>query len=290
MCRFVAYLGQAPIFLSQILEAPENSLIHQSSSARQASCTNADGFGVAWYNHPIDETPGLFKSIQPAWNDFNLTHLAHKISSHCVLGHVRASTVGDVSNNNCHPFAYEKLSFEHNGTIRHFEKLRRKLLASLNDASFNLIHGNTDSEHFFALVVAQLPPTNGNWTVEQLAEAFVKSISLIEQWQRELGDDVANNGSHINSVLTDGYSLLASRYTSVPLREPLSLYYIHGESIAEALNLRLNSKKAPFVLVASEPLGGHEQQWQKIPDNHLLLVRPDLSLTLRKIEISTHAK
>ncbi|MBS1544647.1 MAG: class II glutamine amidotransferase, partial [Bacteroidetes bacterium] len=70
MCRWMAYSG-GPIRLQQLLfEAPSN-LIDQSLSSRSAETpTNGDGFGIGWYDK--FETPGLFHSIRPAWNDFNL--------------------------------------------------------------------------------------------------------------------------------------------------------------------------------------------------------------------------
>jgi len=50
MCRWAAYIGK-PLYLSDILIAPEHSLIDQSSSANKGKARlNADGFGLAWYS------------------------------------------------------------------------------------------------------------------------------------------------------------------------------------------------------------------------------------------------
>ena len=66
MCRFVAYLGKRPVLLDSILDAPENSLISQSRHAREGLYgLNADGFGIAWYQHSVDNLPAVFKSILP---------------------------------------------------------------------------------------------------------------------------------------------------------------------------------------------------------------------------------
>jgi len=78
MCRFVAYIGK-PLVIDDILFKPENSLINQSYHAKEASePLNGDGFGIGWYTHQIDLEPGLFTSIQPAWNNRNLKYLAKK--------------------------------------------------------------------------------------------------------------------------------------------------------------------------------------------------------------------
>ena len=74
MCRWLAYSG-APVLLEDLLYKPQNSLVVQSlHSQLGAETTNGDGFGVGWYGDR--ETPGVFRSIEPAWNDRNLRELA----------------------------------------------------------------------------------------------------------------------------------------------------------------------------------------------------------------------
>ncbi len=87
MCRWLAYRGPA-IRLEDILFRAEHSLIDQSlSSQSKETTTNGDGFGVGWYGDR--KRPGLFRSIRPAWNDFNLHELAAHITSPTFLAHVR---------------------------------------------------------------------------------------------------------------------------------------------------------------------------------------------------------
>jgi predicted glutamine amidotransferase len=79
MCRWLAYSG-APILLETALYSPANSLIDQSLHAKLgAEATNGDGFGVGWYD--LHEVPGVFRSIEPAWNDQNLRELSGHVSS-----------------------------------------------------------------------------------------------------------------------------------------------------------------------------------------------------------------
>ena len=79
MCRWLAYSGK-PVLMDKVLYGPQHSLIEQSLESRMgAEPTNGDGFGVGWYGDgPI---PGVFHSIEPAWNDHNLHELANHISS-----------------------------------------------------------------------------------------------------------------------------------------------------------------------------------------------------------------
>ena len=77
MCRWLAYSG-GPIRLRTLLFDPKDNLIDQSLSSRSAETpTNGDGFGLGWYGKW--EQPGLFRSIRPAWNDFNFRDLGDQI-------------------------------------------------------------------------------------------------------------------------------------------------------------------------------------------------------------------
>jgi predicted glutamine amidotransferase len=91
MCRWLAYSG-SPIPLEELLYKPEHSLIDQSLHAQlSGQTTNGDGFGVGWYGTRAD-TPAIFRSLVPAWNDRNLLEIASHIESPLFLAHVRAST------------------------------------------------------------------------------------------------------------------------------------------------------------------------------------------------------
>jgi glutamine amidotransferase len=90
MCRWLAYSG-APIYLDEVIFKTEHSLIDQSLHSRLGErTTNGDGFGIGWYGER--SRPGLYKGIQPAWNDDNLRNLTEQIKSHLFLAHVRATT------------------------------------------------------------------------------------------------------------------------------------------------------------------------------------------------------
>ena len=79
MCRWLAYSG-SPILMSEVLYGGTHSLVDQSLHSRLgAETTNGDGFGVGWYGAP--DTPGVFHSVEPAWNDQNLRELSGHISS-----------------------------------------------------------------------------------------------------------------------------------------------------------------------------------------------------------------
>ena len=96
MCRLAGYIGRNDERISSLIIEPNNALVKQS---RPTDLTNyqlhGDGVGVSWYTR--ENQVGLYKSIQPAWNDQSFSSICRHITSHCFLGHVRASTVGHVS-------------------------------------------------------------------------------------------------------------------------------------------------------------------------------------------------
>ena len=115
MCRWLAYSG-SPILMKEVLYGGTNSLVDQSLHSRLgAEPTNGDGFGVGWYGAP--DTPGVFHSIEPAWNDSNLRELAGHISSPLFFTHIRAAIGSAVQQTNCHPFRHDRWLFMHNGYI-----------------------------------------------------------------------------------------------------------------------------------------------------------------------------
>jgi glutamine amidotransferase len=285
MCRFVAYLGKKPALLRDILDAPENSLIIQSKAARKGpSRINADGFGIGWYQKYLEESPAIFKSILPAWNDQNLLSLASKVESTCFFGHVRASTVGCVNYENCHPFAYNEFMFMHNGSIFGIEKIRQQLSAELHPTFFRHIKGRTDSEYFFALVMDRLYHLPKEQTpLSQMDQAMREAISRINSLQDPFKQD---DHARINAVLSNGHEMIITRYTSGNTEDVLPLFFTVGEewdARTQCCSMRLSIAEPEAFIVATEPLTEHSSGWQEIPANHMLKVDRNLHYSIEKI-------
>jgi predicted glutamine amidotransferase len=81
MCRWPASESRSPKVLEELLYKPDHSLIDQSLHARLGvETTNGDGFGVGWYS-TYTETPAVFRSVKPAWNDSNLREVAGHVET-----------------------------------------------------------------------------------------------------------------------------------------------------------------------------------------------------------------
>jgi len=288
MCRFIAYLGQ-PIMADELLLKPANSLVHQSYSAGEMpEILNGDGFGIGWYIPSISERPGVFRAITPAWSNQNLIYNAPLIRTNCLFAHIRAATEGGINEGNTHPFNFGRYLMMHNGSIPQFKRIRRKVLALLNDDLFQWVKGQTDSEHVFALLMQHAIDMRGSGprlTTDQIVQCFQKTFDVIQQLKVEVGtgDEVSN----FNMMVTSGRRIIGTRFSSHPDRETRTLYYSAGnrfQYIDGVCRMVKENSDVEAVLIASEKLNLNEKEWTPVPQNHLISVDRDLNLQLLPLQ------
>ncbi|KAI3621908.1 glutamine amidotransferase [Moniliophthora roreri] len=277
MCRFVIYKGTSPVLLSHAFDS-RLRLDHRRPM-------NGDGFGVGWYDSVYDEElgsqPCIFTSVTPAWNNVNLTRLAEKIKSPLVFGHVRATTAGSLSLDNCHPFVHGKLMFMHNGGIADFHLIKRRLQSTLPDAVFNTVQGNTDSEWAFALLLSKLPnPDARSFTPDILREAMLRTITSLNEFAEEAG---ITEPSLMNFCVTDGETVIATRYISSRSDEAASLWFSSGTTFSEFragghYKMSKADKRENIIMIASEPLTFERADWMEIKTNHMVVITPRMNL------------
>ena len=225
MCRLMAYKG-TPIIMDKLLYQPKNSLINQSFHAREIEePLNGDGFGVGWYVPEINDEPITFVSVNPAWNNRNLRNLAPRIRTDCMIAHVRAASVGDVSESNCHPFQYKNLLMAHNGGVENFGLIKRHIRDPLSNDLYNWIKGQTDSEHIFAFLLNYLFSNHKVIGPDAVAEAFEYTFSHLKKLMVEYG---VKEEAYLNMVITNGLFFVGTRYCTDPKEEPLTLYHSEG--------------------------------------------------------------
>lgn len=279
----MAYKG-TPIVMDALLYQPKNSLINQSINAKEIEePLNGDGFGIGWYAREVNAEPATFVSVNPAWSNRNLRNLAPRTKTDCLLAHVRAATVGEVSESNCHPFQYKNLLMAHNGGIEEFSKIKRKLRESLSDELYNWIKGQTDSEHIFACLLNYLFKHHKTINTDAVADAFDHTFTIIRDLLPKVG---IAEPAYLNMAITDGSFIVATRYCTDPAEEQLTLYHSEGSRyVVEDGQTRLEAPADDdqAVLVVSEKLtDGNE--WTLIPKNHLVMVEPNLNVRIRAIK------
>jgi glutamine amidotransferase len=261
MCRWITLLSADPVSLSDIVLAPSNSLVqlakdasfHPEFTDTNNHAMNGDGFGVGWYHSNVAICPHLnggnnflhdepraavFKDTQPAWNNVNLKEICLATRSHCIIAHVRAASAGTgVSQANCHPFKCGRLLFCHNGRIDSYSKIKRHFINQVIDEMFYNMHGTTDSECIFALLLTHLAKDGGESPMTQttpfghkrLVSALKKTLRQIEKLLLEC--DIVTGFSTCNFSLTDGDTVVVTRFCDKsPEVPPPSLYFAYGNA------------------------------------------------------------
>jgi len=159
---------------------------------------------------------------------------------------------------------------------------------------YEMIEGTTDSEHFGALFVDCLRDKNpySDHTVEELRKTMLKTICIITS-------ALVTKGSHdelyssLNFAVTDGKSVIATRFRNHETQDPPSLYYtaasecscVDGEvKIAPCLC----GQNCAAVIIASEPLTFSRKCWKLVPKNHMLIVDENNKLTTEPIVSEEH--
>jgi glutamine amidotransferase len=306
MCRALAYLGQ-PVLLDNFLYQPDSALVRQSTMPRMLQLLNLAGFGMrAWdpSSHDPERAFSYYSQSLPVF-DRNLKHLAEKIRAGCLLAHVRGvpyHTRVEISLQNCHPFHFEDvpLVLAHNGDLARFAEVKPLLAPHLKPGIAAQIHGTTDSEWIYALVVSGLKEPRSRPSAGELHDAVARAIGLIREARAKLGIAVS---SSLNLFIADGSQLAAVRYCfdfgcyqtedASRVHEAnvtyLSLWYTAGRNYGlheGEWKMIGGSEGADSILVASEPLTKDTSAWVEVPEYSILHATVDKGrpvVTLREL-------
>jgi glutamine amidotransferase len=259
----MAYSGE-PVLAEELLFRPAHSIIDQSLHAKlQGYTTNGDGFGIGWYGD--SETPAVYKSTHPAWNDRDLHEIAGQIRTPLLFAHIRASSGTPVQRSNCHPFRHGRWLWMHNGSLARFQEMKRDLLMAVDPSLFADIEGSTDTETLFFLALTfglEDDPPN----------AVARAVGLVEEVGHRHGIEFP---VHMTVAASDGESIWAFRYSSE--KSTSSLYF--STDVTQLRQLypdleMLDKLGAEARLIVSEPLGDLPGAWNEVPDGSWSVVRP----------------
>jgi predicted glutamine amidotransferase len=305
MCRALLYLGQ-PVLLDNLLYQPDSALIRQSTMPRMLNMLNLAGFGLrAW--DPASADPerafSYYSQSLPVF-DRNLQNLAQKIRPSCVLAHVRGvaySTRVEISLQNVHPFHFAgvPLVLAHNGDLADIARMKPLLAAYIKPQFLTQIHGTTDSEWIYALLVSQLKSPLELLDENQTFSAIADTLAIIREVRAKLGIALS---SSVNLFIANGSQLAAVRYcfdfgcyrTEDPARVHeanlsfLSLWYTLGRDYAlheGEWKMAGGAENADSIIVASEPLTRDTSAWVELPEYGALFAeirdgRPRVSVKL----------
>ena len=210
-------------------------------------------------------SPGLYRSVHPAWNDRNLRDLAAHISAPVFFAHIRASTGTPIQETNCHPFRHGRWLFMHNGAVREFPKVRRDLMLEIDPELFPFLQGSADSEVLFFLALTFGLEDDPVAALERMA-GFVEEVGERHGVAHPLMMSVA---------VTDGTKIVAARYSSE--RDSRSLYFSTDAKALKQQHPELEEVQAlsdEARAIVSEPLGDMVGAWNEVPESSIGIVQP----------------
>jgi predicted glutamine amidotransferase len=253
MCRLFAMSG-GPRRVGAtfwLLEAPDSLAVQ--------SRREPDGTGLGWFEE--DGTAEVLRHPIAAYEDRAFAQEAREVRSRTFLAHVRFASTGGLSVENTHPFVMEGRMLAHNGVIQDLDVLDEHL----GDAR-SLVHGETDSERFFALVTRETAAAGGDVTAGLTAAA---------RWVAENLRLFA-----LNVILATEAELWALRYPAthellVLERAPHGRHLDHA-SAAGSIRVRSGDlTDAPAVVVATERMD-EDPGWYGLRSGELLHVDGEL--------------
>jgi len=160
----------------------------------------------------------------------------------------------------------------HNGGIGAWTQVKRRLGESIADEWYNLVKGGTDSEWAFSLFLDSLEklgctpskePGEGGFGHVKLRKAMLETIRRINALIAKIPDKTVDTRSLLNFAVTDGHSVVCTRYINSQTDEAASLFWSSGTGwrdmgeVADGkkhFKMERKDKGADIVLIASEPL------------------------------------
>jgi predicted glutamine amidotransferase len=220
MCRVFGLVAAEPTTVRHDLVEAGNPLIRQSEE-------HDSGWGMAVYRRADGEEPRCVRFPEAAHQDDSFIE-ATNLRGRLFNVHVRRATMGGLSEENTHPFCLGPYSFGHNGTIVRFPKLL--------EPGVRPPIGQTDSEHFFNLLMRDFDPGHARRCLREAVRTVIKRSPF----------------SGINFLFSDGERLYAYK---------LGVFALHWAARDGAL------------VVASERLNENER-WHSVHDDVLLVLDP----------------
>jgi glutamine amidotransferase len=150
-----------------------------------------DGVGLGTFRS--DRSARLYRKPVAANRSETFIAGAHDVRSRTFLSHIRHATVADPNIENTHPFEQHGRLLAHNGIVGDLPELRRRL-----GSHVDLIHGETDSEHYFTLITKRIEEHEGD-----VGAGITAAV-------RELASDIALYS--LNMILTTPDDVWALRY------------------------------------------------------------------------------
>ncbi|MFI1168842.1 class II glutamine amidotransferase [Streptomyces sp. NPDC020801] len=245
-------------------------LLDAPDSLSDQSHRDPDGTGLGFFG--ADGSARVHKAPIAAYQDRAFAQEARQVESATFVAHIRYASTGGLSIRNTHPFEQDGRLFAHNGVIEGLDSLDGHL-----GEDRSLVHGDTDSERFFALVTRETARHGGDVGagLRQAARWVAEHLPLYA----------------LNIVLVTSGELWALRYPATHelyvLERPAGGHHRtrHLDHSGSHGHLRVHSAALaghPSVVVASERMDDNPH-WRLMAPGELLHVDRHLDVTSRVV-------
>ncbi len=203
MGRLFAYVANDPDRVRCAMHSAKRLLV-----AKAEPGVTYDSWGIGFYQGEVLLQRRPKTPVEPV--DFY--EIARELRTDCIVGHVRAGTVGQPKSENTHPFRFRSWLFAHHGTLPAYEKIEAPLAEQIPDFLRRNIRGQTDSEALFHLILAELHEDNllddGNVATPALRAAMQRALARV----KALAGPEATAAAEMALVMTNGRVLVATRH------------------------------------------------------------------------------
>jgi glutamine amidotransferase len=195
----------------------------------------------------------------------------YRVASEIVIAHIRRASFGPVELRNTHPFRREigghVHTFAHNGDLPGIDKRY-----SLEQTSFALPVGDTDSEYAFCILMQRLSKI---WVSRGDVPELAARKKIISEFAHQIGEL-----GPANFLYSDGDALFVHGHIRTQPDGsigPPGLHYItvtcdYGFGQSELASVKLESDQPQKVtLVSTIPL--NDGNWQPMQEGELLIVK-----------------
>jgi predicted glutamine amidotransferase len=244
-------------------------LLSAPDSLSAQSHREPDGTGLGYFDE--QGRPVVDKQPLAAYEDRSFAAEAKERRSRTFVAHIRYATTGGLTPENTHPFEQRGLLFAHNGVIEGLDRLEAQL-----GAERALVHGETDSERFFALIskeiaggrdVAGAIASAAGWIAANLPVYALNCVVVSESelWALRYPDTHELHVLQRDAGGPDG---------ATPLEHQGVPHELHVNSA--------HLREQPAVVIASEPMDD-DPGWQSLASGELVHVDAELNVTLTRV-------
>src|SRR5690349_16698895 len=182
--------------------------LHPARKLLRVDPAGIDSWGVGFYQGEVL----LQRRPKAPVEAVDFYEMSKELRTDCIIGHVRAGTVGKPKNENTHPFRFRSWLFAHHGTLPAWDRIQAGLYEQIPDFLRRNIRGQTDSEALFHLILAGLHEDNqlddSNLSTAALQTAMARALKKV----LDLAGPDEMNRAELALAMTNGRILTATRH------------------------------------------------------------------------------